>query len=208
MADLDRTMAEVREGKPHSLILFDLDGFKRYNDTFGHPAGDTLLARLGANLARPSPPTARPTGSAATSSARSSAPTTSRRRRSSPAPARRSSDSGSGFSVRPSFGAVALRREAGDLRAGAAHRRPADVRAQAGTAGLGQPRGPGGAAQHPLRARARLSTSTCTRWPARPLVGARLGLSGEELDVVVRAAELHDIGKMAMPDSILASPGR
>ena len=30
------------------LALFDLDGFKHYNDTFGHPAGDVLLARLGA----------------------------------------------------------------------------------------------------------------------------------------------------------------
>jgi diguanylate cyclase (GGDEF)-like protein len=32
------------------LLLFDLDGFKAYNDNFGHKAGDALLARLGARL--------------------------------------------------------------------------------------------------------------------------------------------------------------
>ncbi|MFP5389815.1 MAG: GGDEF domain-containing protein, partial [Thermoleophilia bacterium] len=35
---------------PAMLYLFDLNGFKRYNDTFGHPAGDLLLNRLGARL--------------------------------------------------------------------------------------------------------------------------------------------------------------
>jgi two-component system, cell cycle response regulator len=32
------------------LVLYDLNGFKRYNDTFGHPAGDALLQRLSARL--------------------------------------------------------------------------------------------------------------------------------------------------------------
>jgi len=33
-----------------TLILLDLNGFKRYNDSFGHPAGDAMLQRLGAQL--------------------------------------------------------------------------------------------------------------------------------------------------------------
>ena len=37
--------------EPLVLLLFDLDGFKTYNDTFGHLAGDALLARLGGKLA-------------------------------------------------------------------------------------------------------------------------------------------------------------
>ncbi len=37
-------------GDPHVLVLYDLNGFKRFNDLFGHPAGDALLTRLAAKL--------------------------------------------------------------------------------------------------------------------------------------------------------------
>jgi two-component system, cell cycle response regulator len=36
--------------KPHTFALFDLDGFKAFNDRYGHPAGDALLVRLGQSL--------------------------------------------------------------------------------------------------------------------------------------------------------------
>ncbi len=36
----------AREQQPLSLILCDLDHFKRYNDAFGHPAGDRCLIRV------------------------------------------------------------------------------------------------------------------------------------------------------------------
>ncbi|MCU0821232.1 MAG: GGDEF domain-containing protein [Spirochaetes bacterium] len=36
-----------RYNKPLSLILFDIDDFKKINDTFGHSAGDYILSQLG-----------------------------------------------------------------------------------------------------------------------------------------------------------------
>jgi two-component system, cell cycle response regulator len=36
--------------EPLTLLFLDLNGFKRFNDTFGHPEGDKMLARLGGQL--------------------------------------------------------------------------------------------------------------------------------------------------------------
>ena len=36
----------VRFGQPFSLCMFDIDKFKVYNDTFGHPAGDRVISAV------------------------------------------------------------------------------------------------------------------------------------------------------------------
>ena len=38
-------------------------------------------------------------------------------------------------------------------------------------------------------------------------VARALELSSDDIDVLVRAAELHDVGKVAVPEAILAKPG-
>jgi len=39
-----------RNGRSIAVFFFDLDGFKKTNDSFGHSAGDTLLASVGKRL--------------------------------------------------------------------------------------------------------------------------------------------------------------
>ncbi len=46
-SQLEREVARAKRfGRPLSLLMIDLDDFKRYNDTFGHPAGDEALKRV------------------------------------------------------------------------------------------------------------------------------------------------------------------
>ena len=48
--DLRKLVPETTEPNPITLCVYDLNGFKNYNDSFGHPAGDALLTRFGTRL--------------------------------------------------------------------------------------------------------------------------------------------------------------
>ena len=205
---LDEALAEPA---PHVLLMFDLDGFKNYNDSYGHPAGDALLARLGSRLAAPRRPTAAPTASAATSSACSQRGRPTSRPRPLIERAREAlSEQGEGFKIGASAGYATLPGDAGDAEEAL---RVADRRLYA--------------EKNSGRVSARLQSAGVLRsalieWDPElgghtddvaalaAQVARRLGLDEDEIERIAIAAELHDIGKIAIPRSILqqARPAR
>jgi len=207
MLDLEEAFAHGLQTGPRTLAFFDLDGFKRYNDAFGHAAGDALLTRLGRRLSAvvADRGTAyRLGGDEFCVVLEDSAPREGELVRRLAATL---SERGDGFDVTASYGRVALPEDAADSEE-ALHL--ADRRMYA--AKESRPSSAG------LQSRSVLLKVLSEREPelhehssdvmslARG-VARRLGLRPEEREIVARAAELHDIGKMAIPDAILNKPG-
>jgi diguanylate cyclase (GGDEF)-like protein len=206
---LSEDMAAVWSGvtpeRPVRLLMFDLDGFKAYNDTFGHPGGDLLLSRLSRAFKAAVGSHGRAYrlggdefcallwGDCGEGMVE--------------ACMRALSEEGDGFSITSSFGSVLLPQETADPEQAL---QLADQRMYA------------------YKDSSRPSAGRQTRDLALQIlavhapelhvhsshvatlvagVARRLGLCDQEYADAVHAAELHDIGKVAIPYAVLQKPG-
>ena len=205
VADLDESF-ESGPGEQRLLVLYDLNGFKRYNDAFGHPAGDILLARLAGKLRDAV------AGVGATYRlggdefcAVANVPISGIEKFLDVTMAALS-DAGEGFEVTTAFGCVIVPDEAGSSEAAI---RVADQRLYAQKyqflIARGQPHAVLLQVLEEREPALRKHVGGVAELSVR--LGVRLGLSGEALEELELAAQLHDIGKLAIPDAILDKPG-
>jgi diguanylate cyclase (GGDEF)-like protein len=201
-------LADVVESGRHAvLVLLDLDGFKAYNDTFGHPAGDALLSRIGARLLRAVDGRGdvyRLGGDefcsiwfgdvciGVTPELLSAAAMC---------------ESGDGFAITAAYGAVAIPREAptAELALNLADTRLYSHKDGSRTSSSVQ-------SKNVLRqAIAELRPGLALRVDAVMVlaeeVARTLDLPPHVIEQVRLAAELHDIGKVAIPNALLDNPG-
>jgi diguanylate cyclase (GGDEF)-like protein len=208
MTDLLREIDDATPESPRALILFDLDGFKRYNDNFGHPAGDSLLARLGRNLAVAVDEWGRAYRLGGDEFCVLVEAASGEAERIVDAASAALTEHGRGFVVRASHGVVFLPDEASEpssamqiadqrLYGSKGARRNSAVGEQTRDVLLQvlQERQP--TLQEQMHEVALLSVA----------VGREMALPPELLDEMARAAELHDVGKMAVPEEILNKRG-
>jgi diguanylate cyclase (GGDEF)-like protein len=204
--DIAMVGSEATLERPALLALFDLDGFKQYNDTFGHGAGDALLVRLARALS-------------AACDGRAT-------------PYRMGGDEfcllaeavdGDGDAILAA-GTAALS-ESGDrwkigCSAGFAWL-PKDVQIGSEVLGLADARMYARKARRASAGRQTADALLCLLNERAPdmeahtshvaalaeAVAEEMGLDDHEVREIACAAELHDVGKAAIPDAILAKAG-
>jgi diguanylate cyclase (GGDEF)-like protein len=203
---LEELENRVERNQRFTVTLSDLNGFKRYNDTFGHPAGDALLKRLGRKLADACEGLGvagrlggdefcvlfneAVTVDAAHALLRVAL-----------------GDEGEEFKITSSSGAAAV---PGEAREPSAALRLADARMYAAKISM--------QASPELGMLGALTRMLDERHPGLGghveevalLAGAcahQLGMAPDEVRLVQCAAELHDIGKVGIPTEILTKPG-
>jgi diguanylate cyclase (GGDEF)-like protein len=202
--DLADVLAVATAAQPALLLTFDLDGFKAYNDTFGHPGGDLLLTRLSHAFKDAVADAGRAyrlggdefcaliwdgRGEEMVAVCLDAL-----------------SEVGEGFTITSSYGSVVLPNETADaelalqlsdqrLYANKDSSRPSAARQARDMAlqllALNEPE---------------LHVHSSKVAALAEGVARRLRMGAHEIGETIRAAELHDIGKVAIPESVLHKP--
>jgi diguanylate cyclase (GGDEF)-like protein len=207
LLDLEQHVSAANQGNPVELILYDLDGFKAYNDTYGHPAGDALLTRMARNLE-----SALGDGDCAYRMGGDEFCVLGRPRVDGPGLGEVAADAlverGDGFDVTASYGSVSV---------------PADASTASGALRLADQRMYAHKSVSSRTSAGRQSASVLLkilseRSPSLGVhldqvtsfceaVARKLDVREEDMAPLLQAASLHDVGKAAIPDEILHKPG-
>ena len=206
LTDLHRQAQAVSSAHPFLLVLLDLNGFKNYNDTFGHPAGDALLARLAQALTQA-------IGSFGGRAYRPGgdefcviAPDASHRSAIESAVSRALCETGKGFAISAALGSAVIPTDATDAT---------EAMREADTAMYAQKN-----SERTTAGRQSTDVLLSALTEHHPDLGdhvngvtelvqavaRHLDIGGEELNQLCNGAALHDIGKVAIPDSIINKP--
>jgi diguanylate cyclase (GGDEF)-like protein len=205
--ELPRVCQRASEERPAYVWFFDLNGFKHYNDSFGHIAGDSLLARLGGRLRA----VIEPYGAVyrlggdefcALITAPVEDPHALFLK------AREALvEQGGAFTVTSAAGAVEIPRETREpvhaLRLADQHMYREKATCRGGAAELITSVLRAALAQrHP-----ELGEHSDDVAGDVELLARTIGLDEETVGVIIKAGDLHDVGKLGIPDEILTKPG-
>ncbi|HEV2060064.1 MAG TPA: PAS domain S-box protein [Solirubrobacteraceae bacterium] len=208
MEDLELALTHADDEQRRALLILDLDGFKAYNDNFGHAAGDALLTRLGRRLAaemRPHGTSYRMGGDEfcviAAVPAEGIDVLVDRARAA-------LSERGDAFSVTASCGSAMLPEQARtpSEALGLADRRMYAAKGS-GTRASAARQSADVLLQVLAERNAQLSTHLDEVTQLCEAVGNVLAVPDEHMSYLLHAASLHDVGKAAIPEAILDKPG-